>query len=150
MAELTLAFPAPPAPPRERTAVSLPDDWRPLCADYLGLAADSRLRQLNEHPKGDDRSKDMYAAAARMATEQRTVGEMFSVLLNPDNPVSAHALDQGDPERAASRAIAAALIEHPPLVGLPAMPHGEVPSPPLTDETGIAAGRESGCDALEY
>src|SRR3546814_4794988 len=36
--------------------------------------------------------------------------------------------------RAASRAIAAALIEHPPLVGLPAMPHGEVPSPPLTDE----------------
>src|SRR3546814_20686418 len=98
MAELTLAFPAPPAPPRERTAVSLPDDWRPLCADDLGLAADSRLRQLLEHPKGDDRSVSMYAAAARMVTEPPTLGEMFGVLLNPDNPVIAHAHDQVAPD----------------------------------------------------
>lgn len=80
-------------------------DWTYRTAESLGLSADSNLRQLIEAPQRADQSADVMACAGLMARMGLSVPTMLGVLLNPENPISAHCLSHSDPERAARRAI---------------------------------------------
>ena len=66
------------------------------------------LRHLIDRPRGDDRSRWAFALACAMTRQGYAADEIVNVLLNPANAVSAHILDQADPQRAAHRAIRAA------------------------------------------
>ena len=66
------------------------------------------LRHLVDRPRGEDRSRWAFALACAMTRHGYAADEIVNVLLNPANAVSAHILDQADPERAAHRAIRAA------------------------------------------
>lgn len=74
-------------------------------ADDLGLETYDELRSLIDHPSGNDRSKDALACAALMLRRGHNEAQILGVLLNPTNAVSAHALAQRDPRRAAVRCI---------------------------------------------
>lgn len=84
-------------PPRQDIAYISPDD--------LGLDKYSPIRSAIEHPPGRDRSGDLLAAARLLANAGYTKDQMFAVLLNPANRVSAHAYDQRDPRRTVLRVI---------------------------------------------
>lgn len=74
-------------------------------ADDLGLETFDELRSLIDHPSGNDRSKDALACTALMLRRGHNEAQILGVLLNPTNAVSAHALAQRDPRRAAVRCI---------------------------------------------
>ncbi|PZU17896.1 MAG: hypothetical protein DI591_00870 [Citromicrobium sp.] len=76
-----------------------------LTADDLDLPALSPIRMSIEYPPGEDRSGDGLAAAGDMARAGYTDEQIFGILLNPANPVSAHFREQRNPSRAVARAI---------------------------------------------
>jgi hypothetical protein len=82
-----------------------------LTADDLGLSKYDRLRALIEDPNGDDRSRDTFAFACKALERGYDEEQIIGVLLNPDNAIAAHCLDQKDPTRAARRAVQHALEE---------------------------------------
>ena len=100
---LTAAFPPSTRSPRERIA-DMPA-YTLLSADDLVPPPGERLRTLIDAPQGDDRSRDTYAAAAELAACGYDDGAVLGILLNPANEISAHTLDQSNPERAALRAL---------------------------------------------
>lgn len=110
--ELLRAFPVSdrPVDVAERGAINV-GDWQPLTADDLGLPEDAYLRRLIQAPDGLDRSADVFHFACEGLRYGLSAPEVVGVLLNPENEISSHCLDQENPERAAKRAIEAALGE---------------------------------------
>lgn len=104
------------------------------CSDHtLGLI---------ELPEGHDRSVDVSRVVAAMARDGCTDAEIMGVILNPTLAISAHCLDQKDPERAARRKVWLA-SEHrldvdsifPPIPGL-----ADAPSEPPAKARARKAG----------
>lgn len=77
-----------------------------LTANDLGLGPFSPLREIIERPKGEDRSRDTLHFACEMLREDFSDEHIQAILLNPENAISAHCLDQDDPQRAVTRVIA--------------------------------------------
>lgn len=109
-ADLLCAFPPPSDPSQARKEIEL-GEVLSITADDLGLPEDAYLRKLIEHPEGNDRSSDIFHFACEALKQGFTTDQVAGVLLNGDNPISEHCFDQPDPERAARRAITAALKE---------------------------------------
>jgi len=113
-------------------------------ADDLFPPASPRLRDLIDSPRGADRSGDTLACACEMASSGYDDAAILGVLLNPANAVSAHCLEQGDPERAALRAAAQAGPQRPSAAfAVPAvLPPGVTPlgGPSATEKVLVAAG----------
>lgn len=105
--ELAASFPPAKAssPNPDRPAYTPPSDTPLLTPDDMGLTSLDPLRLAIETPPGHDRSGDGLAVARLMANAGKSDAEIMGILLNPDNAVSAHFLDQRDPRRAAARAI---------------------------------------------
>lgn len=93
---------------QSRSGVDL-SKMMPITADDLGLPPEAHLRRLIEEPKGLDRSADTFQFACEALRQGLSQQQVAGVLLNAANPISAHCLGQADPERAAKRAIEAAL-----------------------------------------
>lgn len=70
-----------------------------------------KLSALIDGPLGQDRSADTMRFAGAAARSGWTRGEIKGVLLDPMRVVSAHCLDQFDPDRAAERAVSKAFEE---------------------------------------
>jgi hypothetical protein len=104
----TLAASAPPetAP---RNPIEL-NNWQPQTCATLNIDRASELCRAIEAPHGNDRSGDTYRVAVVALEQGFTAEEIVGLLLNADNAVSAHCLDetQSDALRAATRAIEAA------------------------------------------
>ncbi len=85
-----------------------------LNASDLGLGQDDALRILIENPRGEDKSKDTLWFSVEAFKRGLSPEQIYGVLMNAENAVSAHCLSQagrGMPERAAKRAIARAAEE---------------------------------------
>lgn len=111
-AELLARYPAARAgDTKKRQSCSEVDlgNMKPLSADDLGLGAEDYLRCVIEEPKGLDRSADTFQFACEALRQGLTQQQVAGVLLNAANAISAHCLDQSDPERAVRRTIEAAL-----------------------------------------
>lgn len=78
-------------------------------ADDLQLGPDEYLRRLIETPQNPDRSVNVFAFVCEALKARLTHEQIAGVLLNPENAVSAHCLDQPDQERTVIRAIQNAL-----------------------------------------
>lgn len=105
---LAQAFPAPVQTAAVSAGPSRPDvssEIEYLTCDDLKLGKTHQIRLAVERPPQSDRSGDMVAAARLMAREGYSDETIAGILLNPENPISAHALSQRDPLRAAYRAI---------------------------------------------
>lgn len=98
----------------ERGSVAVPANVVLLTPDDLGLGPLDELRSAIAEPPGQDRSGDGVAVARLMVNAGHTDGEIMGVLVNPANAVSGHFLDQRDPRRAATRAIALVRADGPP------------------------------------
>lgn len=112
--ELAAAFPAARPIAVSREAVALPANVTPLRA--ADIAQDEALRIAIEEPPGVDRSGDGLAAARLLAFAGATDAQIMGVLLNPENAVSAHFLDQRDSKRAVARVIAVVRADGPPSI----------------------------------
>ena len=121
----------------EQMAAALPPDQRNesarpmvdvgefclLSADDLNLSALDDLRFCINEPDCEDRSKDAFRLAYRMAERGYSDEQIVGVLLNPDNAVAAHCVENGNPTRAAVRTLSAAkgvLAKHGGAVARPA------------------------------
>lgn len=82
-----------------------------LDANDLQLGPDDYLRKLIEDPQNPDRSSNVFAFVCEALKSRLTHEQIAGVLLNPENAVSAHCLDQPDQERTVIRAIQNALRE---------------------------------------
>lgn len=65
--------------------------------------ASPALYQLVHHPSNPDRSADVSKAVTLMGREGFSDAEIMGVIMNPALPISAHCLDQSDPDRQARR-----------------------------------------------
>ncbi|MBA3511842.1 AAA family ATPase [Sphingomonas sp.] len=83
-------------------------DYTLLTADDLGLGPHDPIRVMIDRPQGDDRSKDAYWCALDMLRAGYSEEQIVGVLMNPDNAVSGHVLDNERPLRAATRSLEAA------------------------------------------
>lgn len=79
--------------------------------DMSGIEIGGELHRLLTEPKGLDRSRDVCAAACEMLRLGFDDAAILGALLDAELPISAHCLDQTDPERAARRAIDRAYTE---------------------------------------
>lgn len=79
--------------------------------DDLQLGPDEYLRRLIEDPQNPDRSSNVYAFVCEALKARLTHEQIAGILLNSENPVSAHCLDQPDQERTVIRAIQNAMQE---------------------------------------
>lgn len=107
LAEMAAAFPPLAAEHVERGAIDL-DSYEFVTADDLGLGAFDPIRVVIDHPDGYDRSADVLRCAGDMVRAGFSDDVIVGVLMNPDNPVSGHILDQKDKLRAATRTLALA------------------------------------------
>ncbi|MAK85999.1 MAG: hypothetical protein CMK96_03410 [Pseudomonas sp.] len=114
-AELSAAFPAATSSASSPAAnIALSQNINPETPDSLGLAALDPVRLAISEPPGDDRSGDGVAAARLMANAGLTDEQIVGTLLNAENAVSAHYLDQRDPKRAAARTLQLVRADGPP------------------------------------
>lgn len=114
-ADLAAFFPPTTStPPAPQTAITLPANIEPQTPDTLGLSAFDPLRLAIIEPPGQDRSGDGVAAARLMANAGFTDEQIVGTLLNSDNAVAAHYLDQRDPKRAAARTLQLVRADGPP------------------------------------
>lgn len=103
---LVAAYPLPfEKEPADKKAADVSDDVRLLTADDLGLDQFSALRSLIERPTNRDRSDDAFSCAGRMHRDGYSDAQIYGVLMNPANAVSAHILDQRDPRYQATNCI---------------------------------------------
>lgn len=100
------AFHAPAHAARERKSVDL-GDITPLTSADVSPA----LTFLIDRPTGPDKSADTLKFACEALRIGLTPEQVMGVLLNKDNAIATHCLDQDAPERAARRAIEAAMAE---------------------------------------
>lgn len=124
--ELASVFPAATSTVRSSAAVSMPQNIEPLTPDALGLTALDPLRSAILEPPGVDRSGDGVAAARLMANGGLSDAQIIGVLLNSDNAVSAHYLEQRDPKRAVVRTLQLVRADGPPCP--------EITPPPMSAE----------------
>lgn len=124
--ELASVFPAATSTIQRGPAVAMPENVEPLTPDSLGLAALDPLRSAICEPPGVDRSGDGVAAARLMANAGLSDAQIIGVLLNSDNAVSAHYLEQRDPKRAAVRTLQLVRADGPPCP--------EIMPPPMSAE----------------
>lgn len=76
----------------------------------LGKLPDRLRSWIFDDPEpGDDRSKLVYAVACALLRREIEPGKIAAVLLSEALPISAHAHDQKNPERAVRRVLAAAM-----------------------------------------
>jgi hypothetical protein len=119
-----------------------------LTADDLTLPDLGMIREAIKNPKGEDRSADGYRCACLMLHAGATPEQVAGVLLNPENAVSGHYLDQANPDRAARRVIerarAEVKMEFPPLEDAPA------PSAPAAAASADADPRHSRLFFVKY
>lgn len=80
-------------------------------ADDLQLGPDEYLRRLIEDPQNPDRSSNVFAFVCEALKARIAHEEIAGILLNSENAVSAHCLDQPDQERTVIRAIQNAMLE---------------------------------------
>jgi AAA domain/RepB DNA-primase from phage plasmid len=85
----------------------------------LGLPPVHLLTIAVTSPRGNDRSADSLYCAGQAVSHGLSDGQIIGLLLNPDNAISAHCLEQSNPMRAAKRCIARARS-------------GIAPPPPIT------------------
>lgn len=99
-------------PPRDKARDDRPKvevgEFELQTADTLNLSPFSDIRNQIEEPEGSDRSADAYWLAYMMLRDGFTEEQVMGVLMNPDNPVAAHCLENDMPMRAATRALSAA------------------------------------------
>lgn len=105
--------PAPDMPAAQATRIHLPAHVEMETPDSLGLSTLDPVRAAIECPPGVDRSGDGLAAARLLANAGHTDAQIVGVLLNPENAVSAHYLDQRDPHRAAMRTLMVVRADSP-------------------------------------
>jgi RecA-family ATPase len=98
------AFPALAASRNSRASIHVGEEEY-LTADDLHLPIFSPVRSVIEMPAGGDGSKDVLRCAGDLMRAGYSDEQIFGVLMNPNNSVSAHLLRQDDPRRAALRAI---------------------------------------------
>lgn len=126
-------FPALAAPPPRQTvevgqyALLGPDDLSPPPSD--------RLRAMINSDGQPRRSEHFAACAHEMAACGYTHEAIMGILMNPGNPVHAHAADQKYSERAAARVIERAAPSAPSVAfaEAPALPAGATLEPPPRD-----------------
>lgn len=99
-------------PPRKEKG---PDEIEPVAWEPIPLPdrASPELYEVVHHPQASDRSSDVMRAVVMMGRENFTDAEIMGILLNPELPISAHCLDQNDPERQARRKAAKAIPHRP-------------------------------------
>lgn len=112
--ELASAFPEARLVAPARGAVAMPENIEPLTPDALGLSSLDPVRLAVSSPPGVDRSGDGVAAARLMVNAGMTDAQIIGVLLNSENAVSAHYLDQRDSLRAAARTLQLVRADGPP------------------------------------
>jgi hypothetical protein len=99
----------PPIPADKKTSEKVVlGDVALITADDLDLPDLELIRAAIERPKGEDRSDDGFHCACLMLHAGATPEQVAGILLNPENAVSGHYLDQSIPERAVRRAIESA------------------------------------------
>jgi hypothetical protein len=107
-ADITSAYPV-PGQLEKRLSESVDiGDVRLLVPAKLDPPPSAYIQNLIENPPGEDRSRDVMALAGAMVRDGYTDEQIAGVLLNRENPISAHCLSQQDSLRAAERAIARA------------------------------------------
>lgn len=97
---------AEPARPNQNIAVSA--QFRPMTLSGLEIVPGSRLHGLVTFPQNEDRSVAVFACAAEMIQRGFSDDQIGGILINREYPISDHCVEQADPERAITRAIAAA------------------------------------------
>ncbi len=99
------ALPSKPAESKQTTAVESIDI--PDSVDLSRLSAADR-KTIKEGTTATDRSAAVYAVACVMRRASYTDGEIIATIIDPDNGISAHILDQKqrEPEAQAMRVIA--------------------------------------------
>ena len=95
-----------PANDSDEKPLPLIENFELITSNDLALPPRDGLRELIDDPRRTDRSADTYALALEMLRRGLAPEQVMGVLLNQQNAVSAHCLDQRDPNRAARRAIA--------------------------------------------
>lgn len=108
--DLLRAFPAPVQKPRATHEIKF-REVELLTADDLNLPPDASIWKTIDEPAGIDRSADTFKFACEGFRHGLDDHQIMGILLNPENAISSHCLDQKDPRRAAQRAIEAALAE---------------------------------------
>lgn len=111
MSDLLSAF-EPAAQPKASPAgdISL-GEIELINADDLQLGPDEYLRRLIEDPQNPDRSSNVFSFVCEALKARLTNVQIAGILLNSENAVSAHCLDQPDQERTVVRAIQNAMRE---------------------------------------
>ncbi len=125
-------------------------EWEEQTPESLIPPADEALTKRIAQPDGADRSKDVAACALEMASRGYSAAMIFGVLMNPTNAVHAHIADQGDPVRAAMRAVAQAMPAAPArgFAETPVLPVGVSQTPPAGyDKRRSAHDEHMGLDA---
>ena len=111
--------------------------------DTLGIMAGTKLREMIDKPKGDDRSRDAFAAACEMMRAGFEDWQVAGILTNPDLAVSAHCRDQSDPMRAAQRTISSGRIEVKAVPAAKSSASGNVTPLPIEYFADIEASLEN-------
>lgn len=96
---------APPPSEKGRDRLNLSGDIPQLTPDDLNLSEFSQIRSAAENPPGGDQSGDGVAIARLMKNAGYSWRQAAGILLNPQNPVSAHFMRQRDVRRAVLRVI---------------------------------------------
>ena len=157
---LAASFPYTPTPTSRATTGSEREEIPDTPYDLIDLPAraSAGLRDMVATPESaqGDRSVHVSHVVAQMGREGFTDAEILGVILNPALPVSAHCLDQKDPERAARRKAflagtwrldVAAILATPP-----APPPQALPEPPVMTaqrDAGLA-GRAGGTNGFMF
>ncbi|MEE1876813.1 AAA family ATPase [Altererythrobacter litoralis] len=89
----------------DQIAAALPTDTPFEEAANSAPQLPAGLHTLAMAPKGQDRSDDAFAFACAAIRERWSDAQITNILLDARYTVSAHCLDQDDPQRAAQRAI---------------------------------------------
>ena len=109
---MTTLFPAPPrTEKRKRADITFNYDPADVTSDSLALAPNDALRLLIDAPSNPDRSKASFGMACEALRRGLSPDQVYRILLNPNNVISGHCLDQANPIRAAENAVKAALGE---------------------------------------
>lgn len=99
-ATLAACWPYTPPPAKTGPSEIEPVEWEPI---PLPDGVSAELYDLVHYPKSSDRSSDVMKAVVLMGRENFTDAQIMGILLNDQLPISAHCLDQADPERQARR-----------------------------------------------
>lgn len=107
LAELSSWFPLSPKRALE-PAATVHLRYESACLEDLKIEHGSRLHALITAPANQDRSAGVFACACEMRRTGFADEQIGGILLNAEYPISAHCLEQTDPQRAVRRVLYAA------------------------------------------